>query len=265
MRRTSTFWGAIFLLAGALLLLENLGVLSIDAWQIPWPVAIILFGIWVLWRAATGPTAAPASTLEIPLDGAETLHLALHHGAGRLRLGGGAAQVMAVAGEFEGGVEHDTRMQGTALDVDLRVPTDNVLDLIPWGSGHGLGWDVRLNEAVRIELTLESGASENRLDLEGLNVSRLTLKTGASDTRIRFSERPESATAEVNLGAAAAELAIPASVSASIRVKSGLTEIKIDESRFPRSGDTYQSPDFASAAHRLSLTIEAGVGSIEIV
>jgi len=264
MRRGRTFWGAVLLLVGTLLLLENLGILTVDVWQVLWPSLIILFGMWFLLRSTTGPKSLPIETFQVPLDGASKLHLALHYGAGRLHVGPGSSAEAALEGTFEGGLDHEVNRRDTDLHVDLRVPTDDVLDLIPWGADHGLDWDLKLSDGVEVELSVDAGASENRLDLGGLNVSRLAFKTGASDTRIRFSERPENAQAEISLGAASAKLTIPDNVAASVRINSGLSGIKIDEHRFPRQGETYESPSFASAAQRLTIRIEAGVGSVEI-
>jgi hypothetical protein len=265
MRHTSYFWGAILLLAGILLLLQNLGLLAVDFWQILWPAVIILGGAWLLWGATRGRKTLPSESFRVPLDGAEKLRLDLHYGAGRLHLEPGSPAVSALEGTFEGGVEHEVRRQGAAIVVDLRVPTDRMLDFVPWGTDHGLDWAVLLSESPDIELNVDAGASENRLDLERLHVSRLTFKTGASATYIRFSERPENAQAEISLGAASAELTIPAGVSASIRIKSGLSGIKVDERRFPKRGEVYESVDFESAPHRLTLGVESGVGSVEIM
>lgn len=265
MRRGSTFWGAILLLVGTLLLLENLGILSINVWQLFWPIAIIIFGVWFIWRSSTAPKSRQVDSFELPLEGSDRLNLTVHYGAGRLRIGGDCSSSMALEGTFEGGLDRDVNRRGADLDVDLRVPTDDVLDMIPWGTHSGLNWDLKLSDAVEVDLTVDAGASENTLDLAGLNVSNLTFKTGASDTRIHFSDRAEHAQAHLGLGAASAKLTIPENVSASIEVKSGLTEIRVDQDRFPRSGDVYQSADFGSASHRLTLHVEAGVGSVEIM
>jgi hypothetical protein len=44
----------------------------------------------------------------------------------------------------------------------------------------------------------------------------------------------------------------------------GAAEFKIDESRFPRNGSYYQSPDFDSAANSVDMSIDAGAASIRI-
>jgi hypothetical protein len=40
--------------------------------------------------------------------------------------------------------------------------------------------------------------------------------------------------------------------------------VSVDESRFPRNGSFYQSPDFDSAANSADITIDAGAASIKV-
>ncbi len=47
------FWGSFLTLAGAVLLLNNLGYLHIG-WNMFWPLAIILWGLWILSRSVGG-------------------------------------------------------------------------------------------------------------------------------------------------------------------------------------------------------------------
>ena len=67
MRRGSTFWGAVLLVAGALLLMQNMGILTINVWQILWPIVIILFGLWFLLRV-TGDGKSGGSDSVAVLD-----------------------------------------------------------------------------------------------------------------------------------------------------------------------------------------------------
>ena len=53
-------------------------------------------------------------------------------------------------------------------------------------------------------------------------------------------------------------------MAARIEAKSGLSSFTIDEHRFPRSGDYYISPDFATAQNRIELKVDSGVASIDI-
>ena len=40
---------------------------------------------------------------------------------------------------------------------------------------------------------------------------------------------------------------------------------QIDETRFPRVGDMYQSADYDSATNRVDLDVQGGVGSLRVV
>jgi hypothetical protein len=44
-----------------------------------------------------------------------------------------------------------------------------------------------------------------------------------------------------------------------------LGSTQIDEARFPRIGDIYQSLDYATAENRVDMDIQAGVGSLRVI
>ena len=50
------FWGSFLMLAGVVLLLSNLGYLHIR-WSMFWPLAIILWGLWILSRSLGGSSS----------------------------------------------------------------------------------------------------------------------------------------------------------------------------------------------------------------
>jgi hypothetical protein len=57
---------------------------------------------------------------------------------------------------------------------------------------------------------------------------------------------------------------VPAGVAARIRAEAGLSDMKVDRSRFPRQGVYYQSPDYETAANKADVTVQMGVGSVEV-
>jgi hypothetical protein len=54
------------------------------------------------------------------------------------------------------------------------------------------------------------------------------------------------------------------SLSARIRASLGAADMKIDETRFPRNGSYYQSPDYETAANTVDISIDAGAASIKV-
>ena len=81
-------------------------------------------------------------------------------------------------------------------------------------------------------------------------------------------DSPENAgptTAHFSGGATNLTLEVPNGVAAQIRTRGGLNTLSVDQSRFPAAGaDTYRSPDYATAANKVDITVETGVSTIRV-
>lgn len=262
MSRRGLFWGVVLVVIGLLALLDNLGLLAgINVWGLLFPIGLILLGIWVLWgnffRSST-----EVEQLSLPLGGASQANIRLQHGAGRLFISGGAPPGILIEGDFGGGADITKNQRGDLLDIRLNTK----LQFVPfvWWRGSSLDWDIRLNQEIPVSLELETGASEARLDLGELQVDRLSLKCGASSVKLYLPKNAGQTSATVEAGAASIDVQIPVGVAARIRSRGGLSRLSLDEKRFPRFGDIYQSADHDSAANKIDLDIQMGVGSVSI-
>ena len=261
--RARYFWPVIFIIAGILFLLDNLGWLPGNAWGWIWAVALILIGVGLLWPGRPRPEAEEVS---VPLEGAAGARLTLKHGAGQLSVRGGAAPDLLFSGSFGGGVDKDVRRMGDMLDVTLQLPRQD-WGLWAWPGGWGrarLDWNVSVNPNVPLQMAVEGGASEAWLDLSTLRVTDLSLKTGASSTRLALPGQAGHTQARIEAGAASVRIEVPAGVAARIHGVMGLGALNVDERRFPRRGSEYQSDDFATAVNRVEIEISGGVGSVEV-
>jgi hypothetical protein len=265
MRYGAIFWGTLIILIGAALLAGSL--LGINVWPFLWPSVIIFAGVWILVWSQIRPKAVAEETAAIPLQGAARADLRIRHGAGRLMLQGGAGPNVFASGTFTGGLQHTEYRQGDLLDVEMRVPGDLWMNFGgPWifGPWTPIVWDVRLNEGIPMTVDLETGAGESRVDLSALKVQDIRLKTGASSTEMTLPAKAGKTRIKVTSGAASVVLRIPDGVAARIAVESGLAGIQIDQNRFPRSGNIYQSADYGRAENSADIQIETGVGAVEI-
>ena len=114
-------------------------------------------------------------------------------------------------------------------------------------------------------MKIDSGASSSKLDLTDLKVVDLDIDTGASSTEVSLPVNAGNTRVDIDSGASSLNLHIPTGVAARIRVKSGIASVNVDSNRFPRQdGGLYQSADYATAANRADITIDTGVGSVEI-
>jgi hypothetical protein len=260
--RGNLFWGIVLIFLAALLLASQQGWIKGDIFGYFWPVVVILLGVWLLTGAlGRGTSAGKAQALSIPLENAHSARIKLDHGAGRLNIQAGAASTELLNGAFGAEVETRTRIDGDELNVKLR----NSPHMWAWYPGESLDWDIRLNGDIPLNLKIDSGASSSMLDLTTLKVVDLDIDTGASSTEVSLPANAGNTRVDIDSGAASLILRVPSGVAARIRVKSGIASINIDSNRFPRQeGGLYESADYASAANRADITIDTGVGSVEI-
>lgn len=115
-----------------------------------------------------------------------------------------------------------------------------------------------------LDLQLEAGASRTRLDFRETKLRRPVIKTGASDTNVVLPSAAGATDVRVESGAAGVALVVPTGVAARVRSSVALGSVQVDQSRFPRSGDVYESIDYASAANRVDIDLQGGVGSVRI-
>jgi hypothetical protein len=126
-----------------------------------------------------------------------------------------------------------------------------------------MNWDMRLTQALPIALDLRTGAGEYHLDLSDVQVDDLQLKTGASSTHLTLPANAGHTRVRYEGGAASLSIRVPDGVAACIRVD-GLSDTHVDTNRFPRSGHAYQSSDYDTARNKIDISIDIGVGSVDI-
>ncbi|MCX6038081.1 MAG: toast rack family protein [Chloroflexi bacterium] len=198
--------------------------------------------------------------VSIPLEGATSAYVKLDHGAGRLTLRSGAGSGEIVNGTFGNGLSYKSHVEGGRMEVKLRTSQQ----AWAWWPGESLDWDIRLNRDIPLSLKIDSGASASILDLSDLKVTDLDIDTGASSTELTLPANAGNTHVDIDTGASSLKVSIPSGVAASIRVKSGIASVNVNP-RFSRlDGGLYQSTDYSTAANRVDMTIDAGVGSIEV-
>ncbi len=262
MRKQELFWGVLLIVFGCVFLIGT--ITGANAWALLWPMFLIVAGAWVLWMTFKTPEALSVEALALPLEPAAEVRLKLSHGAGRLMLGPGASAGQLLEGTFAGGVIHKVSREGEQLRVKLSMPEfKETIPFFVWTSGPR-EWQIRLSDALPLALNLETGASDTRMELTALPVTSLKLGTGASSTEVWLPAHAGHTTVRVGAGAASVVLHVPEGVAARVEAKGGLASINVDQTRFPRSEGIYQSPDYELAANRAEISIETGVGSVEV-
>jgi hypothetical protein len=117
---------------------------------------------------------------------------------------------------------------------------------------------------VPLSLDVNTGASKAELNLADLKVTDLQLKTGASETTVTLPTNATYTKVGGETGLAAVHFRVPQGVAARIHTSGGLSEIKVDQERFPRSVGGYQSTDYDTAENKVDIDISVGLGSASI-
>jgi hypothetical protein len=259
-RRGNLFWGSILIVLAGLLLLKQLGVLVGDIFGYFWPLLIIAFGVWLIFGFFARNKPVEGEKVSIPLEGATSAYIKLDHGAGRLTMHSGAESSEIVNGTFGNGLSYKSRVEAGRMEVKLRTSQH----AWAWWPGESLDWDIRLNHDIPLSLKIDSGASASTLDLSDLKVTELDINTGASSTVLTLPANSGNTHVDIDTGASSLKVSIPSGVAARIRIKSGIAAVNVN-SRFPHlDGGLYQSTDYSTATNRVDMTIDAGVGSIEV-
>lgn len=260
-KRGSLFWGSVLILLALLLLLKQMGMIAGDIFGYFWPILVIAFGIWFIVGYFTRGRPGASEQVSIPLEGATSASIRLDHAAGKLTLRSGAGPNEIVNGLVSDELSIKSLVEAGRMDVRLR-PSQQAWG---WWPGDSLDWDIRLNREIPLSLKIDSGASTSILDLSDLKVTDLKINTGASSTVLTLPASSGTTRADIDTGASSLKVNIPAGVAAKIQVKSGIASVNVD-ARFPRiTSGLYQSSDYDTAANRVDMTIDAGVGSIEII
>ena len=265
MNRNRIFWGAILILAWVLLLLDRTNLFRFDVWRLFWPSVIIVIGGWIIYKNFSPDKTFTEETASYPLGNIETASIDLKHGGGRLYLESGSAADNLFDGLFSGGLEYEDHHSGINVDLDLK-PAVDVFSPSMWGKNtEGLKWQIRFNERVSYRFKLKTGAGEHHFNFRNLNVSEISLDTGASSTMMVLPASSDFTKVDINAGAASVEISVPDGVAAEISMKSGLSGNSVNTQRFIPSGSgLYRSENYESAEHRVQINISGGVGSFTV-
>ncbi len=260
MRRGYLFWGSVLILLAALFLLKAVGFID-DVLGFFWPLALVLLGIWVIVGAYLPKGFDEGDAFNVDAQGASQAVIKFSSGAGRVEISAGAEAGKIISGTKAAGMSIKQTLVGDKLEVKV----ESGPSMLPFiGPSSGI-WKYQLTKAIPLSLEVEAGASQVKLDLRELRVTYASVETGASSVNITLPENAGNTVVDIEAGAASVDILVPERVGARIRVKEGVSALNVDSTRFPRlEGGYYQNADYDTAANKVDLTIESGVGTIKI-
>jgi hypothetical protein len=129
----------------------------------------------------------------------------------------------------------------------------------PWNN-----WEALLTQNIPLTLDINSSASNISLDLSNLLSSEVLVELNAGNCKVTTPSSAGTTYIKIDANVSNIEVTIPTGVAAKIQLDTNVTNIDVDRSRFPQSGDYYMSDDFVTSGKQVELKIKCNVGSVQV-
>ncbi|TET70604.1 MAG: hypothetical protein E3J56_07705 [Candidatus Aminicenantes bacterium] len=201
-------------------------------------------------------------THTIQLGEAESVELELNMGAGELRLQGGGGELME--GTFLYNVDRwkpeiDYYVSGNRGILNIRQGKKSG---IPVGKTRNK-WDINLNNDVPLDIEINFGAGEGKLDFRGLTLSSLDIDMGVGDLTVDLSgEQRQNLDVSIDGGVGSGTLYLPENIGVRVHVDGGIGSISAKGMN--KDGKVYTNDAYGKTDVSIDIKIEAGIGSIDL-
>ncbi|MCX7839764.1 MAG: DUF5668 domain-containing protein [Anaerolineae bacterium] len=292
-RRPSLIGPLILITLGVLFLLVNLGYLPLSLWEIAfrfWPLILILVGVEILigrrsfigglvvttlWLAlvagvvwivlTTGLTGATITeTINQPIGEIARATIDLDIGFANVivkALGEDTNDLMRGTFRHAEGIQIGKVFNTSGNEGRLTLREERV-NFFTAGMTESR-WEIALNPTMPITLRLNGGVGHADLDLSALTISTLDVDAGIGNARIIAPQRG-NVLMRLDGGVGNLHVTIPEGVAARIQVDRGIGTVRVNEARFPKMGNVYQSANWERAESQITIQIAGGIGTIEV-
>jgi phage shock protein PspC (stress-responsive transcriptional regulator) len=123
--------------------------------------------------------------------------------------------------------------------------------------------DLMLNENPIWEVELNVGAASVNMDFSAFKVKEIEINSGAADIDLTIGQNHPETKIEISTGASSIKVRIPKDADCRVVSESVLMSKKMDG--FVKSGRTYRTENFGSAAQTITIEVDGAVGSFEVI
>ncbi len=301
-RRGSLIGPLILIGLGAIFLLNNLGMVNWDVWQIIlrlWPLLLIAIGLDILigrrsplgavvvlvivilmlvggvWlvssQVTTGGQVLNSEDVNQTLQGATAAEVQIAPGVASLRVSNTQTMnradlrpdLLIIGSVSTSRNERVTRdFQVTGNTAHFVLRTQGVPFFPFIGPSPNPAWNLNLTPTVPLGLQVSAGVGEAQIDLTGLNITSLDLSTGVGRTVVTMPAHGKFQ-AHISGGIGEVTVRIPSGVAARVHLSAGLGSSDIS-GVYQRQGDFYVSPGFEAAPDRVDLQVSGGIGKVTV-
>ena len=294
MRSRGFFWPVILIAAGVIALVAETGVISsgrLLRLADLWPLILIVIGLeLVIRRALQGSTRDLATALIVLVavggavvyvaargpvsDTTQTMNASDTVGAlnqANLDVNAGAARVTVEGSSALGSDLYRAHIEyaGAKPQVSLDRSTGNLEILqnndLSFFASRRFVLDLQINSAVAWNVSADTGATTDTLNLAAVKVGSIKLSSGASRTDITLGKPTGIVPVSVDGGAITLHLHRPGGSEASVHVSGGAVNLDADGRQLHGIGEeSWQSSGYSGAADAYQVEINGGASMVTV-
>ena len=227
---------------------------------LPAVAAVFLWGCEIS-TAPTGPTQHESKSVD--LDKSEMARVNLKMGAGNLNIKGGSSKL--VEADFTYNVpswKPQFRYENTGVRGDLTIeePSNSAVH----ENNTKYAWDLRFNDDLPMDLTVNFGAGEADLNLGSMSLRSLDIEMGVGELKLDLRGQPKrSYNVKIRGGVGEATVHLPKDVGIEADAQGGIGGISA--SGLHKEEGRYINDALASAKTKIYLNIRGGIGNINLI
>jgi hypothetical protein len=206
------------------------------------------FDIDVPERVQPGPDVEESITVPAPKS-SEEMRLTISFGAGTLKLSPGAKDLVDGTAVYN---FPEFKPEIVENDGSIEIKHEDFKNLINPNDLKN-DWDLQLGETP-IDLNINAGAYEGRYELGGLSLTGLTVKDGAADVELSFSEPNRSKMSVLRYETGASNVTL-----------SGLANANFSTMIFSGGAGSYELDFSGELVDDAIVTVSAGAGDVQLI
>ena len=191
----------------------------------------------------------------IPLDRSEVVQANLRIGAGELRIRGGSAQLV------------DARFSYRRLRMrpEFRYDSGQLTIEEPAGANDGkYRWDLAFNDNKPLDLNIEFGAGQGRLNLGSLSLRHVDIHMGVGNLRVDLRGDPKNDySLSIHGGVGDLTVYLPENAGVAADVQGGIGSI--DARGLEKRDGRYVNAAYRHSKTNIQMDIQGGIGSVHLV
>lgn len=207
------------------------------------------------------PGKTKDETILVEKDKAEKLDVELELGIGEITVEKGAKDWI------EGTAQYNVDKLAPKVKYDLRGKTGKISIDHKGSTNVRLGkikniWDIKLNEDIPMDLSIETGASDAEINLQGLQLEKLDINTGIGDLKVNLGgDWKKSFETNIETGVGSTTVTLPSKVGVKLTTEKGIGTSNI-EGLISKGEGVYVNEAYDKSDVKIEINSEIGLGDI---